>query len=130
VAIQAVLGAGFGFVTVSTVIAAQSVVGWEHRGVVTSASQFARNIGGTVGVSIAGAIFASGVAALGGGLNPNDLLSPAVRASLSVADLALLQGVLATALHSVYALFVGVALAVLIVAVLLPGGPPHQVSDA
>jgi len=54
--------------------------GIEHRGVVTSASQFARNIGGTVGVSIAGAIFTAGVAAAeacGRGVQlkwPNDLI--------------------------------------------------------
>ena len=45
---------------------------------VTSANQFARNIGGTVGVSIAGAIFTAGVtaAAAGAGVNPNEILSP------------------------------------------------------
>lgn len=131
VAIQAVLGAGFGFASISTLLAAQSAVGWEHRGVVTSATQFARNIGGTLGVSIAGAIFTAGVAAVGGaGLNPNDLLAPDVRASLPLAELGLLQAALAGALHSVYVLFAGVSLVVAVVAVLLPGGAPHQVSDA
>ena len=131
VAIQGVLGAGFGFVTVSTIIAAQSAVGWEHRGVVTSATQFARNIGGTVGVSIAGAIFTAGVASLGAaGLDPNDLLSPQLRAGLPLDQLGQLEAVLAAALHSVYALFAAIALAVLAICAFLPGGPPHQVSDA
>jgi EmrB/QacA subfamily drug resistance transporter len=131
VALQAVLGAGFGFVTVSTIIAAQSAVGWEHRGVVTSATQFARNIGGTVGVSVAGAIFTAGVASLGAtGLDPNDLLSPQLRAGLPPEQLGQLEAVLASALHSVYALFAAIALAVLATSAFLPGGRPHQVSDA
>src|SRR5437588_5163983 len=129
-AISCVLGLGFGFYTVATILAAQTAVGWEHRGVVTSASQFARNIGGTVGVSIAGAIFTAGVAAVAGaGINPNDLLSPTTRAGLSGGDLAFLQNLLAGALRSVYVLLVGVAGLATLVAVFLPGGPPRQVGE-
>jgi MFS family permease len=130
-AIQFVLGLGFGFYAVVTLLAAQTSVGWEHRGVVTSASQFARNIGGTIGVSVAGAIFTAGVAsAAGAGLNPNDALSSVVRASLSAADLGLLQDVLANSLRPVYILFVGIAVLATAVAALLPSGPPVQVSEA
>jgi len=129
--VECVLGFGFGFYTVTTVLAAQAAVGWEHRGVVTSAGQFARNIGGTVGVSIAGAIFTAGVAAAAGaGINPNDLLSPATRASLSSADLAFLQNLLAEALRSVYVLFIAMAIVATAIAAFLPGGPPRQESDA
>ena len=72
----------------------------QNRGVVTSANQFARNIGGTVGVSIAGAIFTAGVAtAAGAGINPNEILSPAVRATLAATDLRLLQQALADSLR-------------------------------
>jgi EmrB/QacA subfamily drug resistance transporter len=129
--ISSILGFGFGFYTVATLLAAQTAVGWQHRGVVTSASQFSRNIGGTVGVSIAGAIFTAGVLSVAGsGINPNDLLSPAARATLSAADLSLLQTVLTGSLRSVYALFVGVAILATAVAALLPAGPPTQVSEA
>jgi EmrB/QacA subfamily drug resistance transporter len=129
--VEFVLGLGFGFYTVTTVLAAQSAVGWEHRGVVTSAGQFARNIGGTVGVSIAGAIFAAGVAnAVGVGINPNDLLSPTTRASLSSADLAFLQSILASSLRSVYVLFIAMSILATMVAMFLPGGPPRQDSDS
>ena len=55
-----ITGLGFGFYSVVIILAAQSSVGWQNRGVVTSANQFARNIGGTIGVSIAGAIFTAG----------------------------------------------------------------------
>jgi EmrB/QacA subfamily drug resistance transporter len=127
--ISSVLGFGFGFYNVATILAAQSAVGWQHRGVVTSASQFARNIGGTVGVSIAGAIFTSGVVtAAGAGINPNDLLSPTIRAGLSAVDLGFLQMLLADSLRMVYALLVGVAAAATAVAALLPSGPPAESS--
>jgi EmrB/QacA subfamily drug resistance transporter len=129
--IQFMLGFGFGFYTVATVLAAQSAVGWEYRGVVTSASQFARNIGGTIGVPIAGAIFTAGAAAAASaGVNPNDLLSPGTRANLSGADLAFLQNVLAGSLQSVYALFIGTAILATGIAAFLPSGPPRQESDA
>jgi EmrB/QacA subfamily drug resistance transporter len=129
-AAELVLGFGFGFYSVTTVLAAQTAVGWEHRGVVTSASQFARNIGGTVGVSIAGAIFAAGVAAAAGaGINPNELLSPETRATLSGSDLAFLQNLLASSLRSVYVLFIGIAILATAIALFLPGGPPREASD-
>ena len=129
-AISCVLGFGFGFYTVATILAAQTAVGWQHRGVVTSANQFARNIGGTIGVSIAGAIFTAGVAAAASAsINPNDLLSPSVRSGLTPSDLAFLQGLLAGSLRSVYLLFVGVAGLATLVALFLPGGPPRQVSE-
>jgi EmrB/QacA subfamily drug resistance transporter len=131
VAVSCVLGLGFGFYTVATILAAQTAVGWEHRGVVTGASQFSRNIGGTIGVSIAGAIFIAQVAtATGSGIDPNDLLSPTVRAVLSAPDLGFLQKVLAGALDSVYVLFVGVSILATAVATRLPGGPPAQTSEA
>ena len=125
--ISAIVGFGFGFYTVATILAAQTAVGWEHRGVVTSASQFSRNIGGTIGVAIAGAMFTAGVvAATGSSLNPNDVLSASARALLSPADLAALRGLLAGSLRGVYVLFVGVAAVATAIAVFLPGGPVSE----
>jgi EmrB/QacA subfamily drug resistance transporter len=129
-AISCILGFGFGFYTVATILAAQTAVGWQYRGVVTSASQFARNIGGTVGVSIAGAVFTAGVASAASvNVNPSDLLSPAARGGLPPSTLVFLQDLLAGSLRSVYMLFVGVAGLATLVAVFLPGGPPRQVSE-
>jgi hypothetical protein len=129
--ITAVLGLGFGFYAVSTILAAQSAVGWEHRGVVTSASQFSRNIGGTIGVSIAGALFTAGVMHAGANaLNPNDLLDPSLRSGLTPDVLAGLQALLTGSLRSVYVLLIGVAGVSTLIAAFLPGGPPEQVSDA
>lgn len=134
---QVVLGFGFGFYNVTTILAAQSAVGWEYRGVVTSASQFARNIGGTLGVAIAGAMFSAGMASAAlGAANPNDLLSPDMRAALAPQQLQLLRDTVAHALSNVYVLFVAMSVLATIVAALLPGGAPspsesdHDAADA
>jgi EmrB/QacA subfamily drug resistance transporter len=51
-----VVGVGLGFASVPTVVAMQSAVGWEHRGVATGMNMFARSIGSAVGIAVFGAI--------------------------------------------------------------------------
>ncbi|HEY8409079.1 MAG TPA: MDR family MFS transporter [Gaiellaceae bacterium] len=51
-----VTGFGLGFSSVSTVVSAQSVVGWERRGVVTGTNMFIRSLGSAVGVAVFGSI--------------------------------------------------------------------------
>jgi len=51
-----VVGVGLGLTSVPTIVAVQSVVGWERRGVVTATNLFARNVGSAVGVAVFGAI--------------------------------------------------------------------------
>jgi len=51
-----VIGAGMGLSAVPSLIAAQSSVEWNERGVVTGTNLFARSIGSAVGVAIFGAI--------------------------------------------------------------------------
>jgi EmrB/QacA subfamily drug resistance transporter len=51
-----VTGIGLGFASVSTVVSAQSVVGWERRGVVTGTNMFIRSLGSAVGVALFGSI--------------------------------------------------------------------------
>ncbi|WP_410872636.1 MDR family MFS transporter [Nocardia sp. A7] len=51
-----VVGAGMGLVATPTLIAAQTSARWAERGVVTSATMFARSLGSAVGVAIFGAI--------------------------------------------------------------------------
>jgi EmrB/QacA subfamily drug resistance transporter len=65
-----VVGFGFGWSAVPTLIAAQSSVDWGERGVVTGANMFSRSIGSAVGAAIFGAV-ANGVIAAHGG-NEND----------------------------------------------------------
>lgn len=51
-----VIGVGMGLTASPTLVAVQSVVGWEQRGVVTSTNLFGRSIGSAVGVAVFGAI--------------------------------------------------------------------------
>ncbi|MCU1551695.1 MAG: putative integral rane transport protein [Glaciihabitans sp.] len=60
-----VLGVGMGFIAVPSLIAAQSSVEWNQRGVVTGANLFSRSIGSAVGVAIFGAV-ANGIIASSG----------------------------------------------------------------
>jgi EmrB/QacA subfamily drug resistance transporter len=50
------IGIGLGLSSSPTVIAVQTTVGWQHRGVATATNMFARSIGSAVGVAIFGAI--------------------------------------------------------------------------
>jgi len=51
-----VLGVGLGLSASPIVVAIQSVVGWDRRGVVTAANMFSRALGSAVGAAIFGAI--------------------------------------------------------------------------
>jgi EmrB/QacA subfamily drug resistance transporter len=51
-----VIGLGFGLCSAPTIVAVQSVVDWQRRGVVTGTNMFCRNLGSAVGVAVFGAI--------------------------------------------------------------------------
>jgi EmrB/QacA subfamily drug resistance transporter len=51
-----VIGFGLGWLSAPTLVAVQSVVGWNRRGVVTANKVFGRSIGSAVGVAVFGAI--------------------------------------------------------------------------
>ncbi|AXH37348.1 MFS transporter [Humibacter sp. BT305] len=51
-----VTGLGFGLAASPSLIAAQSSVGWEERGVITGTNLFARSVGSAVGVAVFGAL--------------------------------------------------------------------------
>jgi EmrB/QacA subfamily drug resistance transporter len=55
-AVSFVIGLGMGFTAAPTLIAAQSAVGWQQRGVVTGSNMFFRSAGSAVGVAVFGAI--------------------------------------------------------------------------
>ncbi|HLN76800.1 MAG TPA: MDR family MFS transporter [Nocardioidaceae bacterium] len=123
-----VVGIGLGYTASPTLVAVQSVVGWDRRGVVTGTNMFARSVGSAVGVAVFGAIanaslgrqFANPPSGIDGHLpttaddaalvlDPNSGAAPAVREFV--------RSALAAATHHV---FVGVAvLAVVMVAAVL-----------
>lgn len=123
-AINAMIGAGLGFLNPVGIFAMQNAVPWGDRGVATSTNHFARNLGGAIGVSVSGAIFAASVAARAGGIeaDPNALLTTGSRASLMPTELAALQESLAEALRSVYLMLVGVGATAWVLAAFLPRG--------
>jgi EmrB/QacA subfamily drug resistance transporter len=97
-----VIGLGMGFTAAPTLIAAQSAVRWQERGVVTGLNMFARSAGSAVGIAVFGAV---------------------VNASLRGRDLASGQvtpEALTTAVHSVFTGTVVLAVALLAAVLLMP----------
>lgn len=113
-----ITGLGMGALMPTFTIAVQSAVGPEVRGVATSSSQFFRSIGGTMGVSIMGAIMAtkmaSGLTEVSKTLkdvpaetlqkfsNPQLLLSADTRASMPPAVYNAVRGVLADSIDWIF----------------------------
>ncbi|MFZ2964812.1 MAG: MDR family MFS transporter [Rhodoglobus sp.] len=61
-----VIGLGFGFAAVPSLVAAQSSVEWAERGVVTGTNMFSRSIGQALGAAVFGAVANAVIANLGG----------------------------------------------------------------
>ena len=86
-----VYGMGLGFANTPLIIAVQSSVSWERRGIATASTMFSRTIGGTLSVGILGGVLAAALAQSGAPagtvdrlLGPGrDLLAPAVVRSIS-----------------------------------------------
>ncbi len=108
VAIMALLGMGLGPCSIAFLVAAQSAVSWEQRGVVTASAQFFRMISGTLSVGVLGAILnarlTAGLRAQAHGVSPNALLNATSRAAMPPALLRAAQDALAQGLHLVFVL--------------------------
>ena len=81
-----VVGLGMGLVATPTLIAAQSSVAWNERGVVTGTNMFSRSIGSSVGVALFGAI-ANGIIAssAGGAKDPGTVQAASTAVFVAVA---------------------------------------------
>jgi EmrB/QacA subfamily drug resistance transporter len=101
-----VMGLGFGYAASPAIVAAQSSVGWQQRGVATGATLFARSVGSAVGVAAFGAL-ANAVVRSGLGSEPTDLES-------------LPPGVLEPAIHAVFVASFAVAVLLVVAAALMP----------
>ncbi len=66
-----VIGLGMGLVASPTLVAAQSTVDWESRGVVTGTNLFARSMGSALGIAVFGAIANAALAVRVGGHTSN-----------------------------------------------------------
>jgi MFS family permease len=74
------IGAGFGFAAVTSLVAAQSSVEWNERGVVTGTQMFFRSIGQALGAAILGAIANGVILAHGGDETDPGTMAPAAGA--------------------------------------------------
>ena len=98
-----IVGLGMGLVAVPTLIAAQSSVGWNERGVVTGTNLFARSIGSAIGVAIFGAL-------------ANSIFGKGAASSLSPATIT-------AGSAAVFIAVLAVAAATVVAAVLMPRTP-------
>ncbi|BDZ44911.1 MDR family MFS transporter [Naasia aerilata] len=103
----AIIGFGMGWVVAPTLIAAQSSVEWNERGVVTSTNLFARSIGSAVGVAVFGAVV-NGASGASGTAPSAESLAPA--------------------LHLVFLGMTGVAVALIVAVAFMPGHKRDGVS--
>ena len=101
-----IMGLGFGYAASPAIVAAQSSVGWRHRGVATGATLFARSVGSAVGVAAFGAL-ANAVVRSRLGSEPTDLES-------------LPPGVLDPAIHAVFIASFAVAALLVVAAAFMP----------
>ncbi len=128
-------GAGMGIANPPLLIAIQTSVPWNRRGVATASTIFFRTIGGTLSVGILGGVLAHALA--GAGAKPalvQKLLGPE-RAALDPAVIAPLAGALQGAMSVVFWAGAAIALAAFVavlafphVPVALPGAVPGAAS--
>jgi EmrB/QacA subfamily drug resistance transporter len=114
------IGAGLGLTMLTLILAVQQAVSRTQLGVATSLNQFARSIGGAVGVAVMGAVLSAGLASRLGEVaqgpsaaltperaaqlaaNPNALIDPHAQAALPPGALDALRGAMASAIRSVF----------------------------
>jgi EmrB/QacA subfamily drug resistance transporter len=132
-----VIGVGLGLVSSPTVIAVQTTVGWERRGVATATNMFSRSLGSAVGVAVFGAIvnanlanrFAHPPADVTGHLPSNvDATSLVLGTHDTSPTATFVRGALYDATHHVFLVMIGIAV-VSVAALLLMPNRPAQTSD-
>jgi hypothetical protein len=98
------VGIGMGFCNQTFLVAVQSSVGWNERGIATASILFLRTIGMALGAAIGGAILNFGVAryAPEAGDTLDRLLEQGRRLGLGANVIAQLSEAIANALHDVY----------------------------
>lgn len=122
----AVAGFGFGPASMAYLLAAQDAVAWQQRGIITSAIQFFRTIGGAIGIGVLGMLFnvlvrpeREHLHALG--INPADLMDPHSRARLPAHAMREASGMISHGLTWVFAAMLLFALLQTLVTLLMSG---------
>jgi len=134
------VGLGMGFVTLATLVIVQNTVDISDLGVATSSHQFARTLGGTVGVGVCGGFLTTrlmhAVQSLedtgvlgdavqtilkGSGQGFENILKPDVQALLSEQAAEMLQQAIAASVSVVFRITLAVSLLCFLACLLLPG---------
>ncbi|WP_235558243.1 MDR family MFS transporter [Sphaerimonospora mesophila] len=139
-----IVGIGLGLTSSPTMVALQSSVGWERRGVVTATNMFSRSIGSAVGAAVLGAVsnatlsnrFAHPPASVAGDHLPksvdatSSVLTGQGGADAGSAAMSFIRGALTDAVHNVFLALLVVAVLIVGALLLLPGGRPQAEADA
>ncbi len=122
-------GVGLGLIASPTMVAVQSFVGWEERGLVTGTAMFSRSLGSAVGVAVFGALvtatttsrFRSAPAGLRDRLPEGaDAAGLALRPGAAADVVAYVRQALAGAGHTVFVALAAVAVATVAALLLMP----------
>jgi EmrB/QacA subfamily drug resistance transporter len=135
-----VIGIGMGFVTLATLLVVQNSLDLADLGVATTSHQFARTLGGTVGIGICGGFVTTKMASIadflnkggagtGPALNPpadsrltiENLLQPEIQAQLPADLQQRLQAAVADGVSLVFWTLLAAALLCVVLCILLPG---------
>lgn len=134
---MALVGAGMGLVFIGTSLATQSSVDLPRMGSATGLNNFSRQIGGAVGVAVASAVLAGGLASRlaaafpGQRIDTSRLLSPvAGDRAVPAAVREVVRGAFAGALHSVFVLTLVVVVIGFLAVGLMPRGSATALRDA
>lgn len=139
-----IVGIGLGLTSSPTIVALQSFVGWERRGVVTATNMFSRSIGSAVGAAVLGAVsnatlsdrFAHPPASVAADQLPegvdatSSVLTGQGGADAGSAVLSFIRGALTDAVHNVFLTLLVVAVLIVVALPLLPGGRPPAETNA
>ena len=122
-------GVGLGLIASPTMVAVQSFVGWEERGLVTGTAMFSRSLGSAVGVAVFGALvtatttsrFRSAPAGLRDRLPEGaDAAGLALRPGAAADVVAFVRQALAGAGHTVFVALAAVSVATVAALLLIP----------
>jgi EmrB/QacA subfamily drug resistance transporter len=120
-AVTFLFGMGLGLANPPLLIAVQTSVGWQQRGVATASTMFFRTIGGTIAVGVLGAVLAASLS--GAGLPPGTadaILGPQHGAGIAAELLARAASALAGGLSVAFWTVSGLAVAAFGTTLLLP----------
>ncbi|HEX9206043.1 MAG TPA: MFS transporter, partial [Candidatus Deferrimicrobiaceae bacterium] len=116
-------GAGLGLANTPLIIAVQSSVPWERRGVATASTMFSRSIGGTLSVGVLGGFLAAALAAGGAPSGAVDRLLGPERSLLPAALVQSLSGALQGGMERIFLAVAVIAFAGLLTSLLFPAIP-------